>query len=147
MIFLAAGCFFYWKYTRAPIPTLKTPAFKELVTTTSCEGKANCLLVYVTPWCPACEQISPYLRNIQEKSQSDSEYGIKMIVGQERDPGGNRRIADRYGKTTVIDEDLSVQKMLNVSYFPTVLLVRKDGSISERDNKALEVAFRHYQLQ
>lgn len=127
--------------------TLKTPAFRELVTTTSCEGKASCLLVYVTPWCPACEQLSPYLLKIQEKSQPDSEYGIKMIVGLERDPGANQRIAERYGKTTVIDTDQSVHKILNIKYYPTILLVTKDGIISERDNKALEVAARRYQLQ
>lgn len=150
MIVVIAGCFLYWRSSRnsgdAPLATLKTPAFKELMTTTSCEGKASCFLVYVTPWCPACEQLSPFLLKIQEKSQSDSEFGIKMIVGQERDSGGNQRIANRYGKTTVIDQDLSLHKILNISYYPTVLLVRQDGVIRERDNKALEVAAGRFKL-
>jgi len=151
MIIIAAGCFFFWKHTRkmadAPMATLKSPAFRELVSTTSCEKKAACFLVYVTPWCPACEQLSPYLLKIQERSKADPDFGIKMIVGQERNPGDNRRIADRYGSDSVIDEDQSVHKLLNVKYYPTILIVRQDGIISERDNKAIEVAFRRYQLQ
>ena len=151
LIILAAGCFLYWKHSRgpsdAPIAAAKSPAFRELVTSTSCEGKEKCLIVYVTPWCPACEQMSPYLLKIQEKSKNDPELGIKMIVGQERSPGGNQKIADRYGDTTVIDLDLSVHQMLNVKYYPTILLVRQDGIISGRDNVAFEFAFRRYQLQ
>ena len=151
MITLAAGCFLYWKHSRnsvsAPMATLKSPTAKELYSTTSCEGKASCFLVYVTPWCPACEQLSPYLQKIQEQTKSDPDYGIKMIVSGERNPGDNQRIADRYGQSTVIDQDRSVHKMLDIKYYPTVLLVRQDGTISERDNKALEIAFRRYRLQ
>ena len=144
MIVLAAGCFLYWKHSRRPE---SAPMAKGLYSTTSCEGKTSCFLVYVTPWCPACEQLSPYLLKIQEQTKNDPEFGIKMIVSGERKPGDNQRIADRYGKSSVIDLDRSVHKMLNISYYPTILLVRQDGTISERDNKALEIAFRRYQLQ
>ncbi len=151
IIFIAAGCFFYWKHYRkttdAPMASLKTPAFRDLIKTTSCEGKTACFIVYVTPWCPACEQLSPYLLKIQEQTKRDQQYGIKMIIGQERKSGENERIAARYGGTAVIDQDLSLHHILNIKYYPTILLVSKDGIITERDNDALEIAFRRYQIQ
>jgi thiol-disulfide isomerase/thioredoxin len=147
-IFLAAGCFYLWKQKQnvTSIPT-QSPLYRELVSSRSCEKKSSCALVYVTPWCPACEQLSPILTQWKEKSLNDPEAGLKIIVGMERNSGDNKRIAERYGDNSLIDEDQRLHELLKIRHYPTIILVRKDGVIEKRDQEAIMWAAKKYELR
>ncbi len=122
----------------------KTPEYRELVATTSCAGKKSCVLVYVTPWCPACVSMTPLLQALQSKMATDSEFGIKMIVGMERNPGDNQEVALRYGKETIIDSDGRIHEMLQVTQYPTLLMVVSDGVIAKKNQDVLNWASGKY---
>ncbi len=97
IIALVIGGILYYKQgmkTRAA--QANTPVFKELIGSQSCAGKKACVLVYVAPWCPACISMSPLFQQLKAKMESDPEYGMKIIVGQERNPGDKERMASRY---------------------------------------------------
>lgn len=148
IIFFAAGCFLLWKQSQkeAAAP-LKSAQYFELISNTTCEKKASCALVYVTPWCPACEQLSPLLFQWKEKSLKDPDAGLKIIVGMERNSGDNKKVAERYREHSIIDEDGSLHELLKIKHYPTIILVGKDGVIEKRDQDAIMWAAKKYELR
>jgi thiol-disulfide isomerase/thioredoxin len=147
ILLLCVGIFAYWKLKvqrPAPGEIANTPAYHELITTESCAGKKSCVLIYVTPWCPACEQMSPFIQKWLAKAKDDPDYGFKVIVGMENARGDNQRLAKRYAPVSVIDHRRKIHDLLGVRYYPTLLMVKTSGEVDARDDKVIEWAMNRY---
>ena len=116
------------------------PTAAAMATTDTCATKKLCTIVYVTPWCPACAQVSPILQAWISKTKDHPEYGIKVIVGYGRNAGDNERTAANYGVNSVVDSDLSLANKLNIKYYPTFLLVNPAGTIIKKDQDVVKWA-------
>lgn len=106
----------------------------------TCEGKKSCMLVYVAPWCPACKQMEPLLMQIAKASVRGGDHGVKIVVGQERSPGDNEKLAKAYGVNGVVDADNSIREKLNVKHYPTIMQLDPKGKILQRDGETLQWA-------
>ncbi len=147
LIALAIGGFIYFKQSkRDAIAQSKNPDFKELVKTNSCAGKKGCVLLYVTPWCPACISMSPMFQQLKAKMENDPEFGMKVIVGQEKNAGDNEKMAAKYGKDSLIDSDNKIHKILEIDRYPTLLLVESSGLITKKHQDVFLWAAPRYQL-
>ncbi len=147
LIAIAIGGFIYFKQSkREAIAQTKNPDFKELVKSNSCAGKKGCVLLYVTPWCPACISMSPMFQQLKAKMENDPEYGMKIIVGRERNAGDNEKMAEKYGKDSLIDSDNKIHDLLKVDRYPTLLLVESSGLITKKHQDAFLWAAPRYQL-
>lgn len=79
-----------------------------------------CLTVYVTPWCPACEQTKPTLKRIQSVF-NDGRVGVQVIMGQDQAAKLQAACAE-YGSGCGLDADETILKSLKIRSFPTYLL-------------------------
>ena len=148
LIAMAIGGFLYYKAgQRSSVAQTKTPEFKELVKTNSCANKSGCVLLYVAPWCSACLSMSPLFQQLKAKMENDPEYGMKIIVGQERNPGDNARMAKTYGEGVLIDSDNKIHKILEIDRYPTLLLVDSSGLITKKHQDVFLWAVPRYQLR
>src|SRR4051812_23628513 len=102
--------YFFWNNHQSSKPN---PTAAALAISDSCSSKKLCAIVYVTPWCPACEQVSPILKMWVTKTKDHAEYGVKVIVGYGKNQGDNEKTAAKYGENSVIDNDLTLAKKLN----------------------------------
>lgn len=80
-------------------PTL----FKEA----GCKGKNICGLVYMAPWCPACNSVIPQLQIYLKNSAHHKESGLQIVMGAEQNAGDNARKAKEIGGN-VLTDDLNV---------------------------------------
>jgi thiol-disulfide isomerase/thioredoxin len=122
-------------------PTINT---QTLQTINVCTGKKLCAIVYIAPWCPACEQMSPILKTFLHKSQSVTEYGFQIIVGDERSPGQNGQKAQSLGDGVMIDGDRSLARSLNITYYPTFYVLDPTGKVLMKDQDAMTWANQHF---
>ncbi len=147
LIAVAIGGFLYYKQgSRSSVAQAKNPDFRSLVQSESCAGKKACLLLYVTPWCPACISMSPLFQQLKQKMESDPEYGMKIIVGRERKSGDNEKMAARYGKESLIDGDDKYHSILEIDRYPTLLMVESSGLITRKNEDVIQWAAPRYQL-
>ncbi len=147
VIALGGGFLYLKKGGRSSIAQAKTPEFRALMQSQSCAGKKACVLLYVTPWCPACLSMSPLFQQMKQKMEGDPDYGMKVIVGQERSPGGNKQMAARYGVDSLIDGDNKILNVLEIDRYPTILLVESNGHILKKHQDVIQWAAPRYQLR
>ena len=55
----------------------------------NCSGKASCVVIYVTPWCPSCKQLKPLFVQGLDRSKTVTDTGLKLIVGQGKTSAAN----------------------------------------------------------
>jgi thiol-disulfide isomerase/thioredoxin len=101
-----------------------------------CEGKKQCLLVYVAPWCSACHQMTPSFQEFQNLSRQNPDVGIKIIVGAGRSVEENNQMAKNFIES-IVDHDLVIRDQLKVSYYPSIYLANDAGEIQLRDQAAM----------
>ncbi len=136
---VAVGIFVYKDKVRSnSISSVKSPQFRELVTTTTCQGKASCIVVYVAPWCPACHSMTPAFKLWKDKSVN-TDCGVKIIVGKERTQGDNEIMAQKFGEGVVIDTSLGLHDSLPIEGYPTILLVQ-NGIVTKKAQDAFNWA-------
>lgn len=100
-----------------------------------CQGKKMCALVYIAPWCSACEQIAPYLKQIAAKVRDDNENGFLIVVGAGNEKENQEKVSF-YESHTIADNDSSISKSLGISYYPTFLVINSDRKIELKDQEA-----------
>ena len=102
-----------------------------------CKGKKMCGLVYLAPWCTACNSVIPQLQIFLKNSAKNKEMGLQLIVGAEQVPGDNARKAKEIGETVLVDEYKVYSTTLAVSYYPTFLVVDEKKEIKYKDQDAM----------
>jgi hypothetical protein len=45
-----------------------------------CAGARRCVIVYLTPWCPACKQAKPLIKQLRSRLESGTR--MKVVIGQ-----------------------------------------------------------------
>lgn len=93
-----------------------------------CFQKKRCLIVYVAPWCGACQGEVPFLGDVQKFVNSHPNVGFKVYVGAD-EVGNLRRFASTIHAATFIDSDSSVGKGLGVHAFPSFFWLNEKGKI------------------
>lgn len=102
-----------------------------------CREKSFCGVVYVAPWCPACEQISSYLKQLADKVGDDGDKGFLIIVGDGK-ANENKAKVDFYASHVLADNDATLRKSLGVTYYPTFLVIDSKRKIILRDQEAAD---------
>lgn len=102
---------------------------KEIASTKTCTDKKQCMVIYITPWCGACERMAPFFEAWVKKIKNDPDYGIQVIVGKGNHPRDNREKAARYGASGIVDFDQSYHESLPIEGYPTMLLLDSEGKI------------------
>jgi thiol-disulfide isomerase/thioredoxin len=140
-LFMAILGIAYW-YTRTPVPSAKLRQDYQRGLASGqdyCTNKKFCVLAYVAPWCPACKQISPKLKEALEKSPKMKDYGFKVVVGQGK-PSENDAEAASYGFGAVTDPDNILKVTLGVDHYPYFFVLDQDSSVVLRDQEAFQWA-------
>ena len=140
LIGLGLGAVSYKSHSEGKAPWQKLATIASGGPADYCALKDRCLAVYVAPWCPACNSIAPLLKKSLAASRTKKEFGMKIFVGQERQPGHNDRVAAEFGPGTFVDADGTVLAKLGVSYFPSFFVLDKQGEILLSGDEAREWA-------
>ena len=102
----------------------------------NCSGKASCVVIYVTPWCPSCKQLKPLLLQALERSKTVLDTGLKLIVGQGKTPAANEEEAMSFGAGAVTDNDGAFHKALAVESYPSFFVLDQKQNITLRGQEA-----------
>lgn len=102
-----------------------------------CNGKKKCAVVYVAPWCSACESLLPQLITYSASAKKNPDYGMQVIVGFGREAGDNESKAEQIGDLTIVDNTSKMADELGVKYFPTIVVIDEANRIEFRDQDAL----------
>ena len=102
-----------------------------------CKGKKMCGLVYLAPWCPACNSVIPQLQIFLKNSVNNKELGLQLVVGAGQAPGDNERKAKEIGENVMVDSHNVYATSLAVSYYPTFLVVDDKKQIKYKDQEAM----------
>lgn len=94
----------------------------------SCLGKHRCVLVYVTPWCPACSATVPAIEKIRERWAHSPVYGLSVIIGNDESEKIEATAA-KIGEGTFVDKDDSVHGKFQIQGVPHWLVIDKDRKI------------------
>ncbi len=137
---LFIGAFFLWPKIKSNfLPSGKLPpSFTKM--DSPCLGKKMCSVIYVAPWCPACKDVAPILTDLLKNAQEfNRDVGIMVVVG-EGQAHENQQLADSFGRGSLIDHDRSILKSLDVSYYPTFVVVDASFKIVKKDQEAFQWA-------
>lgn len=102
-----------------------------------CKGKKICGLVYLAPWCPACNSVIPQLQIFLKNSAQNKEMGLQLIMGGEQAPGDNERKAKEIGENVLVDSHKVYSTSLAISYYPTFLVIDEKKQIVFKDQDAM----------
>ncbi len=109
----------------------------QLTQSLECQKKNGCGVIYVAPWCPACNSMQPQIQQILQKSRENPDYGIVVIVGQGKEARDNFEKAQEIGEGTVTDDDSLYARALKIDRYPTFLVVDSQQKITHRDQAAM----------
>lgn len=132
---LSVFAFLSWGKFKNKLITQKIA--QNLVPQSSCLQKKKCGIIYVAPWCPACNSLIPQLQPFLANAKNNSEYGIQMVVGKGKTQDSNYQKAEEIGHGTKVDADGSIAEALRVTYYPTILVVNEKQVVEMRDQEAL----------
>lgn len=135
IILLSVGYIYRDKIHTFISPTVVS---KQIVSGDACSEKAMCAIVYMAPWCPACKQLQPAIISAMQALQHHPQNGIQVIMGGEKNPGDNARAASDFGPDVIIDQNGTLQTELNVTYYPTILVVNQKRDIVYKDQEAMK---------
>ncbi|MBA2403362.1 MAG: redoxin domain-containing protein [Bdellovibrionales bacterium] len=117
------------------LPVSRDPAMVD-----SCAQKRMCAVVYLAPWCPACQQVTPTLMTFLANAQKSKLFGLQVIIGAGRKAGENEKKANALGMGTMVDNDNKIANALGVTYYPTFIVIDNKRSVTLRDQAAMEWA-------
>ena len=98
-----------------------------------CYGKEKCIVVYVAPWCPACEASADTIREMSRRwngSNRDSNRGIKVMVGADS-VAKCRQKAAAFGTFAMVDENGDFARQHSVNSYPSWIVFDRNG-VEER---------------
>lgn len=101
-----------------------------------CGSKSFCAVIYVTPWCPACQQSAPRYRAYLANAERSAENGIQVVVGEGRTPEQNNETVSSYGSGALADNNRSIGRMLGVPYYPSHFVLDSKRAVFLRDPEA-----------
>lgn len=101
-----------------------------------CAGRAFCAVAYLAPWCPHCKNAVPELQKMTAKAEQEKSPGLKVLVGAGK-PGENESMARVFGKSGIVDASGDKARQLSVAYYPTFLVVDREGTVILRDGEAM----------
>lgn len=107
-------------------PSYQALSKQTLSSLESCRNKKMCAVIYIAPWCPACESALPIIKNYIKNAKSNMSYGIQIVVGDEQTKGENDAKAKEIGENAIADNNLEISKSLNIKAYPTYFVL-KDG--------------------
>lgn len=102
-----------------------------------CKGKKVCGLVYLAPWCPACNSVIPQLQVYLKNSSNNKEAGLQIVVGAEQNRGDNASKAREIGEGVMTDDQKIYAETLAISYYPTFFVVNDKNQIIHKDQDAM----------
>ncbi len=140
IFFILVGAIFYSERDKilALIKLAKIPV--AIVQTPECSGKKKCSVIYVAPWCPACNSMIPQLQALLEVSQNHPDFGVQVIVGNGKTMIENQMKAQEIGGRVITDDEAgSYAKILRITYFPTILVFDQNGKVLAKDTDAMIV--------
>lgn len=112
--------------------------------TDNCTDKKFCAVVYVAPWCPACQQMAPQLRTAIERAKTKNNFGLKVVVGQGTREQ-NEAEAASFGAAGSADQDNVVHTALGVDRYPSFFVMDQEKTVILRHEEAF--AWLNEQLQ
>ena len=104
----------------------------------TCLGKKMCAMVYVAPWCPACNGIESDLRMVGNLSANNPEFGVLIIVGGGQTLGENEAKVAELGVAAVTDNQNSYARDLRIRKYPTFLVVNSANKLIHQDGDAIK---------
>jgi len=93
-----------------------------------CKGKKACLVVYVSPWCPACKRQLPFIKEIASTVQGYPGIGLEVIMGWDR-RAKLIEMAQGLGLDALLDDRGSFAAAASVSSVPSWYLF-SNGSLN-----------------
>ena len=93
-----------------------------------CEGKNFCAVIYLAPWCPHCRDAIGDTQTLITKSAGASNVGIRVVVGAGNEKT-NFEMAQEFRSNGETDNDSRVARKLAVQGFPSYFVLDKEGSI------------------
>lgn len=109
-----------------PSPTLARPAG---MSEDPCDKKQKCVVYYMAPWCPACEQTLPTVLEISRRwngEGSTSPYGLRILIGNSTHER-SQALASRIGWIASVDPRDEFSNKHNVASFPTWIVFDNKG--------------------
>jgi len=101
-----------------------------------CEGKKICAIIYVAPWCPACNQMLPEISRILQASEGNPDHEVVVIVGKGADPIENNEKALEIGPLAITDNRSVIHDAFKIDRYPTFMLVNSQHQIVSTDQEA-----------
>jgi thiol-disulfide isomerase/thioredoxin len=136
VVILIFAAFLYRQKIMSWIGPRKIPT--TIAQSGNCSGKNLCAIVYFAPWCPACHHYQPMIKASLESFENNQEHGIQVIMGMETQAGENERVAKEISEQVMIDTDKSLAKQMNITFFPTFLVVDQNRKVIHQDQEALQ---------
>ncbi len=99
-----------------------------------CYQKPRCLIIYVSPWCGACQSEVPFLSEVQSFTYDHPNVGFKVYVGSDQEEN-LRRFASQIRANTFLDIDGSIGRSLGVSSYPSYYWLDEEGDIIDRPRR------------
>lgn len=111
-----------------------SPALSNTQPVENCQSKKTCLIIYVAPWCGACQmfierQLSPVSDMIAKK-----EMGMLIVVGADT-PEKNSEHAKKLGALAGTDKNDEFMRKNKIEYFP-FFIVTSSGQMTHHGQHA-----------
>ena len=104
----------------------------------TCQGKKMCAMVYVAPWCPACNGIESDLRMVGNLSATNPDFGVLIIVGGGQTASENEAKVVELGSAAVTDNQNTYARALRIRKYPTFLVVNSANKLIHQDDDAIK---------
>lgn len=93
-----------------------------------CLGRDACIVVFLAPWCPHCQDAVGVIQAIREKTKSSTALGIRVVVGSDTE-ANLEDMAKKIGGVVFLDTERRLQKKLNRRGVPHWYLVSAGGTL------------------
>lgn len=125
LLLIPFGC----KPNRMPAITLPVASASEELGD-PCLGQAQCVTVYMAPWCPHCHASIPFINDLRKWAEENSHTGIRVIVGDDQ-PERLEEMAKEVGGTVFLDRDRKFKQTMRFNPVPTWWVTDSDGEIKK----------------
>jgi len=112
--------FAYWNHPFTPAKANKR--------VDRCLGKERCIVVYVAPWCPACESIQGCLKEAVALTEGMPDFGVDVVMGYDKEEKLEAG-AVGIGAGVYVDTTGDIRRALRVKSLPTFFAVNRQGKI------------------
>ncbi len=107
----------------------------------ACEGKSQCITVYVAPWCPACKMSEPTFQMFHSYlGKNHPDIGFKIIIGGGK-PAQNAEHQIALRPIAALTNDSGeIMQNLKVSAYPTWIVTDSSGNELFRNAGGLQLS-------